>query len=125
MNHITSYTFPTANPSEAQYDCMIGGAHYTDATSTKVICHALHYVQAATSDYTNNTYYATKNASNDALATSSYTTPFANNGSQRFATCIHGSQNTLVKVGKDQSGTVSGHSSMVDSHHMPITRRIH
>ena len=113
MNHITSYTFPTANSSEAWYDCMIGGA---DATSTKVICHALHYVQAATSDYTNNTYYATKNASNDALATSSYTTPFANNGSQRFATCIHGSQNTLVQVGKTKSGTVSGHSEVMVGH---------
>lgn len=110
MNHITSYTFPTASASEASYDSQIGGAHYTDSTSTKVLCHAFQYIQPATSDYTNDTYTVRKNASNDALLTGSYSTPFAQNSSQRFASCIHGSQNTFVQVGKDQSGTVSGFS---------------
>lgn len=112
-------TDAVTNSSQMNYGSMYGGSHYTDSTSTKVLCRAAQYGSMTNSDYSIYTHYVYKNSSNT-YTKASYQTPIASSGSgsTRFQHDLHSTENTLVQAGKDQSGAYFGTSGQATYMHI-------
>ena len=89
--------------------CNIGGSHYVDSTSTKVISNAIQYSQASEGHYDAITRMYYKNSSNSYSGQQIFT-PVSSAGSTRHQRDIDATAGLTMQAGKDQNGSTSGYN---------------
>ena len=106
-----SYFLEADNQSgAANQGCKIGGSHYVDSTSTKVLSNALQYSQMSESDYDVQTRFYYKDANNNYATNNFFTSISSNTPATRYNRDMDSTAGLTVQVGKDQSGGTSGYS---------------
>ena len=116
-SHIQQLAAQTASGSSGAGAFSIGGALYTDTTSSKVISRAIHYALMSESEYGAQSQYYLKDVANGGYTNVQFDMPSTSNyhnrgQSTRYNRGHQSTERMLMNISKDQSGDLENVTGM-------------